>query len=112
MSWGDSVGDALYASPRVVTRLEDCFFYHTIEIPGYGIVEGPWDLRAGLGDYLGNVDLRGKRVLELGTASGFVCFHMERQGADVVAYDLSPDRAHLKTRWSCWGRPVHHGRGV
>jgi hypothetical protein len=96
MSWGDSVGDALYASPRVVTRLEDCFFYHTIEIPGYGIVEGPWDLRAGIRDYLGNVDLCGKRVLELGTASGFVCFHMERQGADVVAYDLSPDRAHLQ----------------
>jgi hypothetical protein len=96
MSGGDSVGDAVYASPRVVTRLEDCFFYHTIEIPGYGLVEGPWDLRAGIADYLGNVDLCGKRVLELGTASGFVCFHMECQGADVVAYDLSPDRAHLQ----------------
>ena len=73
MSGRDSIGDAIYASPRVVTRLEDCFFYHSIEIPGYGLVEGPWDLRASIGDYLGGVDLCGKRVLELGTASGFVC---------------------------------------
>jgi SAM-dependent methyltransferase len=96
MSGGDSIGDAIYALPYIVTRLDDCFFYHSIEIPGYGLVEGPWDLRAGIGDYLGRVDLCGRRVLELGTASGFVCFHMERQGANVVAYDLSPDRAHLQ----------------
>jgi SAM-dependent methyltransferase len=89
-------GQAPYAAPRVVTRLEDCFFYHTIEVPGYGLVEGPWDLRAAIGDYLGHVPLGGKRVLELGTASGFVCFHMEREGADVVAYDLSPEHAHLQ----------------
>lgn len=52
-------------------------------------MEGEWDLRQRIDDYLGHVNFRGKRVLELGTASGFVCFHMERQGADVVAYDLS-----------------------
>ncbi len=28
-------------------------------------------------------------MLEIGTASGFLCFHMEQQGAEVVAYDLS-----------------------
>ena len=91
-----SAGEAPYAAPRVVTRLEDCFFYHTIEIPGHGLVEGPWDLRAGIDDYLGHLDVRGKRVLELGTATGFVCFHMERQGAEVIAYDLSPQHAHLQ----------------
>ena len=96
MSAPASAGEVPYAAPRVVTRLEDCFFYHTIEIPGHGLVEGPWDLRAGIEDYLGHVPVRGKRVLELGTASGFVCFHMERQGAEVVAYDLSPQHAHLQ----------------
>jgi SAM-dependent methyltransferase len=60
-----------------------------MDIPGFGHVDGEWDLREGIDAYLGNVDLRGKRVLEMGTASGFVCFHMERKGADVVAYDLS-----------------------
>ena len=40
---------------------------------------------------MGKVDLRGKRVLEMETASGFLCFYMESKGAEVVAYDLSPD---------------------
>jgi hypothetical protein len=31
----------------------------------------------------------GKRVLELGTADGFLCFAMERRGAQVIACDLS-----------------------
>jgi SAM-dependent methyltransferase len=86
--------DSPYALPREVTDLAQCYFYHTIEIPGYGLVQGPWDLRGGIDDYLGRVDFRGKRVLELGTANGFACFHMERQGAEVIAYDLSGELAH------------------
>ncbi len=67
---------SVYAEPRAVTDLEECYFYHiSTEIPGYGLVEGPWDLRGGVDDYLGNVDLSGKRVLEVGTASGFPLLH-------------------------------------
>jgi hypothetical protein len=62
-----------------------------MELPGYGRVEGQWDLRGGLNSYLGGVSLRDKRVLELGTADGYITFEMERQGADVVSYDLSED---------------------
>jgi hypothetical protein len=39
------------------------------------------------------VDFTGKRVLELGPASGFLTCHMERQGAEVVACDLSEDHS-------------------
>lgn len=85
--------DPPYAAPRAVARIEDCWFYHTMEVPGHGLVEGPWDLREGVSEYLGRVPLRGRRVLEVGTASGFVCFHMEREGAEVVAYDLSDELA-------------------
>lgn len=84
--------DPPYAPPRVVTDLADCYFYHTMDIPGYGQVNGEWDLRPGIRAYLGQVDVRGKRVLEIGTANGFICFHMEREGADVVAYDLSEEQ--------------------
>lgn len=80
---------SVYEEPRVVTDLADCYFYHTMDIPGYGHVEGEWDLRDGIRAYLGNVDLKGKRVLEMGTASGFIGFYMERQGAEVIGYDLS-----------------------
>ena len=80
-----------YAPPRVVTDMSECLFYHTMDLPEHGTVEGLFDLRAGVDDYLGHVDLRGKRVLEIGTANGYLCFHMERAGAEVVAYDLSED---------------------
>jgi SAM-dependent methyltransferase len=62
-----------------------------MEVPGHGLIKGFWDLRPNVGKYLGGVDFRGKRVLEVGTASGYLCLHMERQGADVVAFDLSDD---------------------
>lgn len=78
-----------YAAPRVVTDPEACVFYHTMDIPGHGLVEGQWDLRKGIDEYTGGIDYDNKRVLEVGTASGFLCFAMEALGADVVAYDLS-----------------------
>ncbi len=84
---------APYAEPREVTSLDECYFYHSMEIPGYGIVRGPWDHRGGADAYIGNVDLQGKRVLEVGTASGFFCYEMEKRGADVVAYDLSENHS-------------------
>lgn len=80
--------ETIFATPREVTKVEDCNFYHTIDIPGYGLIEAEWDLRAGVDKYLGGVDLKGKRVLEVGTANGFLCFQMEQRGAEVVAYDL------------------------
>jgi hypothetical protein len=83
----------VYAEPRNITDLAECYFYHTTEVPGYGLIEGEWDLRRGMRAYLGHVDFKGKRVLELGTASGFNCFYMERQGAEVVGYDLSEQQS-------------------
>lgn len=84
-----SAATDLYARPREVDGVADCYFYHSMEIPGHGDVTGEWDLRGDEHRYLGGVDLSGRRVLELGAASGFLTTYMERQGADVVAYDLS-----------------------
>lgn len=82
----------IFAKPRNITSLENCAFYHTIDIPGFGTQHGMWDLRSNVAKYLGQVDLAGKRVLELGTANGYLCFHMEQQGADVIAFDIAPDQ--------------------
>jgi len=76
---------------KKVGSISDCYFYHTTEIPGHGVVKGDWDLREKMPEYLGNVGLKGKRVLDVGTANGFLTFYMEGQGADVVSYDLSPE---------------------
>lgn len=88
---GAGASRAPYAAPIDVASIDECYYYHTMEVPGHGLVRGEWDLRAGLDAYLGGEPVRGKRVLEVGTASGFVCFEMERRGADVVAYDLGPN---------------------
>ena len=83
----------IYAEPRHISKLSDCYFYHTMEIPGYGPVTGEWDLRDGIRAYTGELDFNRRRVLEVGTASGFVCFYMESQGADVVAYDIDENQS-------------------
>jgi hypothetical protein len=90
MTAGPESATGLYAAPRQVDDLSDCAFYHSMDIPGVGEVEGAWDLRPAVDAYLGGIDVRGKRVLELGTADGYLTFHLERQGAsEVVSHDLS-----------------------
>jgi hypothetical protein len=92
----------VYAPARVVERVDDCSFYHSMDLPGRGLVVGEWDLRSGIKQYLGNVAFRGKRVLDVGTASGFLAFWMESQGAEVVSYDLSENHP--------WDRVPYGGR--
>jgi SAM-dependent methyltransferase len=85
-------GPELYmAAPAVEPALDDCLFYQTIVLPGFGVIPGLRDLRLGITEYLGDFDFSGKRVLEIGTANGFVCFEMERRGADVVSFDLAEE---------------------
>ena len=81
-----------WAKPRDITNIDDCYFYHTMDLPGHGLVEGEWDLRGKESTYLGKIDVEGKRVLEIGTASGHLCFWMEKMGTEVVAYDLSEEQ--------------------
>lgn len=85
------VDNLIYATPREVPSPDDCDFYHVMEIPGHGLVGGQWDLRGHENVYLGSVGLLGKRVLEIGPATGFLTFFMESQGAEVVAVELAPD---------------------
>jgi SAM-dependent methyltransferase len=81
----------VYAEPRRSVALDDCFFYHAMSLPGAGAVgHAGWDLRGHVDEYLGNVTLADKRVLEIGPANGFLTFAMEERGADVVAVELQP----------------------
>ncbi len=75
-----------------VQHLADCYFYHTMELPGHGVIEGQdWDLRGRVDEYLGKVDFAGQRVLEIGPASGFLTFEMEKRGADVVSVEVTEE---------------------
>ena len=81
--------EKLYADPQAVDNVEDCYFYHQMELPGHGAVDGDWNIQSVVDDYLGNIDFKGKRVLDVGTASGYLTFEMEKRGADVVSFDMA-----------------------
>ncbi len=85
-----------YAMPQNITDDADCLFYHTMDLPD-GTQNGLWDLRGRFTNYIGNVDLTGKRVLDVGCASGFLSFSAEAEGAsEVVSFDMDhAGRQHL-----------------
>ena len=66
--------------PPTPPPIEACYFYHTTTIPGRGTVTGEWDLAPGIDAYLGHVPFAGKSVLDVGAATGFLTFHMEKAG--------------------------------
>lgn len=82
-----------FVAPRYVDSLDDCFFYHTMDVPTFGEVHGHWDLRGRFNDYVGGVDVRGKSVIDIGTATGYLSFAAESHGATrVVSFDMSDVR--------------------
>ena len=78
----------LMASPRFIDDLEDCYFYHTMDLPGLGVIHGHWDLRGKFNEYISGVDVSCKSVLDVGTATGFLSFEAEKRGARVVSFDM------------------------
>ncbi|WP_018261730.1 class I SAM-dependent methyltransferase [Methylobacterium sp. WSM2598] len=76
------------AAPLRVDSPQDCFFTHTIELPGHGLMRGEWDARGRVESCLGHVDVAGKRVLDIGCASGFLSFELEARGAEIVSLDI------------------------
>jgi 2-polyprenyl-3-methyl-5-hydroxy-6-metoxy-1,4-benzoquinol methylase len=76
--------------PRLVETLDECFFYHTMDLPKFGLVHGHWDLRGRFEEYVGGVEVSGKSVLDIGTATGFLSFEAEKRGATrVLSFDMS-----------------------
>jgi O-methyltransferase len=78
------------SSFRVIQKpaptLDECRFYHVVDLPT-GTTGGEWDLRPTVDRYLGQVDFKDKSVLEIGPASGFISFHLEKAGATVTALE-------------------------
>jgi SAM-dependent methyltransferase len=105
-------------SPQAVPDLTGCVFYHSMDLPVLGFVRGIWHIRD-FAQYIGSVDLRGKTVLDVGTASGFLSFEAERVGASqVVSFDA--DSAERMYRvpfaenlfWTDWPAWVKDKQGV
>lgn len=88
LSQGERVAETSFVVPRADVRLEDCAFYHVMDLPEIGTVGDQWDLRKTIDDYFGHFDFQGKRALDVGAASGHLTFEMEARGASVVSFDL------------------------
>ena len=65
-------------------------WWHSFELPDGTVIQGVCDL-PGLKNRIGQfpipLDLRGKRVLDIGAWDGWFSFEMERRGAEVLAID-------------------------
>jgi hypothetical protein len=80
----------MYITPKKNIDINDCRFYHTFNFDGKDKINAKWDLTNCIDDYLSNFDFKGKRVIDIGSASGYLSFEMEKKGADVVSFDM-PD---------------------
>ncbi len=81
-------GSQSSADDALRRRVEEVFWYHTIELPGDILTPGIYDHRPLVANYGIPNDLQGKRVLDVATFDGFWAFEFERRGADVVAADV------------------------
>jgi hypothetical protein len=82
-------GDLNPCQPWPLPKREECFFYHSIDLPDEPPTVGDWDIRERFEQYIGHVTLRGKSVLDVGTAGGFLAFSSEQHGAaGVTALDV------------------------
>ena len=70
-----------------------CHWYHEIPTADGERIVGAWDLNGNEAVYLGHVDFDGKRVFELGPATGQLTWWMEGEGAEVVAFEAGLDQS-------------------
>jgi tRNA (mo5U34)-methyltransferase len=82
ISGGESVERARAAIGEVA------MWYHSIEVAPGVVTPGMFDLRP-IVEKMPWPEVRGKRVLDVGTSDGFLAFELERRGAaEVVAVDI------------------------
>jgi tRNA (mo5U34)-methyltransferase len=88
-------------SRRQIERLSKLGWYHSIELPDGGVIEGHQSmeqLRRRLAQFPIPEDLTGKRVLDIGAWDGWFSFEMERRGAEVLALDSAKNTRLLEAR--------------
>jgi tRNA (mo5U34)-methyltransferase len=64
------------------------YWYHTVELPDGLVTPGVYDFRQSLPCFPFPEDMRGMRVLDVGSATGFFAFEFEKRGASVVSVEL------------------------
>lgn len=68
----------------------DCHFTHTVQLPDGRVIPGQLDLRGAEEAYLGNVPLRGRRVLEYLPGAGGLSAFLAARAGELVVLDRAP----------------------
>jgi tRNA (mo5U34)-methyltransferase len=104
---------------RGLGDVRDLQWYHTVDLGDGLLTPGMYDLRGALGDYPFPAAMHGRSVLDVGAATGFFAFELERRGARVVALELPSlaalDRFHNETfedTLRIMTAMTHHGASV
>ena len=85
--------------PSENISLDDCEWYHIMEVPGIGLTEGVFDCREDIDNIFGNLDFNGKKILNLGPITGYLNFAAEERGGKVTSIDLGVDPKNLQRDW-------------
>lgn len=88
----DDDTQALFAERFAPLEVAHCHWYHEVPTRDGQRMPGAWNLNGNESVYLGGVDFADQRVFELGPATGHLTWWMERQGAEVVAFEAGLDR--------------------
>jgi len=68
--------------------VRDYYWYHTIDLGDGLVTPGMHDYRSTLAAFRFPESMRGMKVLDVGSATGFFAFEFERRGAQVVSVEL------------------------
>ena len=77
-----------YISQFDVPRLDKFYWYHVVDLGNGVVTPGDYDYRSSIDVFGFPGDMRGMRVLDVGSATGFFAFEFERRGADVYSVEL------------------------
>lgn len=70
------------------TSLENYYWYHTVDLGNGLVTPGDYDYREELSNFHFPENMKGMKVLDVGSATGFFAFEFERRGAEVTSVEL------------------------
>jgi SAM-dependent methyltransferase len=71
-----------------LSGVENFYWYHAVDLGAGLLTPGDYDYREQIDAFGFPADLTGKRVLDVGSATGYFAFEFERRGAEVVSVEL------------------------
>ena len=72
----------------LIEQAEFYYWYHCVVFPDGFVTDGDYDLRPLLHKYGFPINMKGMSALDVGRASGYFSFEMERRGATVTSVDI------------------------